>query len=121
MSINAYRAIQKTAESPRAMERRLISEITGEMIAAQNAGFRGAALMESLHRNREMWNAFSDACLASGNGLPAGLRASIVSIGMWVGRYTSEVATGKGDMQDLIDVNKSIMEGLASMPQSAAA
>lgn len=119
MSINAYRAIQKTAENPRAMERRLISEITGEMIAAHNKHLKGAALMDSLHRNREMWAAFSDACLASGNGLPDGLRASIVSIGMWVGRYTSDVATGRGDVQDLIEVNKSIMEGLASMKQAA--
>ena len=38
MSINAYRRVRGIAESPRAQEYRLMSEITGEMISARDAG-----------------------------------------------------------------------------------
>ena len=48
------------------------------------------------------------------------LRAQIISLGLWVSRHASEVARGDADIDALIDVNRSIMEGLA-MPGLAGA
>lgn len=112
MSLHAYQNARSRAESPRAAEMRLIGQITGEMMDARQAGLSGAALMQPLHRNREMWTIFATDCGAPGNGLPDGLRASFISLALWVDRFTSEVMAGRDTIDALIDVNRTIMEGL---------
>ena len=120
MSLAAYQSVRKLSEAPRDTEHRLMGQITGEMIVARDAHRGGAALAETLHRNREMWNLFSADCAATGNGLPGELRASIISIALWVDRYSSEVMAGREQIDDLIDVNRTIMEGLAAHRLPAA-
>ena len=112
MTLNAYQAARSRAETPRAAEFRLMSEITGEMMDAETAGLKGAMLIHPLHRNREMWSAFATDCGAVGNGLPRELRAQIISIGLWVERFTSDVVAGREPIAELISVNRTIMEGL---------
>lgn len=121
MSLNAYKSVQKIAETPRATEHRLVRQITGEMIEARDVGAQGTALMAPLHRNREMWTVFMADCRSAANGLPAELRAGILSIGMWVDRHTSAVMAGDESIDDLIDVNRTIMDGLLASEQRAAA
>jgi flagellar protein FlaF len=126
MTINAYQAARSRAETPRAAELRLMREITGEMLTAHEAGLKGALLMPSLYRNREMWTAFITDCGARGNTLPVELRAKIISLGLWVDRFTSDVVAGRESIMELIQVNRTIMEGLglqdrAPVPQAAAA
>ncbi len=114
MSLNAYQRTRTLVESPRQTECRLVRQITGEMIAARDAGVTGIALMPVLYRNREMWFTFSTDCSSSANQLPDTLRASIVSLALWVSRYTSDVVSGKDEIDALIDVNRMIIEGLES-------
>lgn len=113
MSLNAYQRARAVAETPRAMEYRLMSQITGEMIAARDAGLQYGALMPALHRNREVWSTFSSLCAAPDNQLPAQLRASIISIALWVERHTGQVVRGLESIEDLISVNRALIEGLA--------
>ena len=112
MSLNAYQRARTMIESPRGSEYRLMSQITGDMINARDAGLNGAALVPVLHRNREVWGVFSTACGTTGNQLPATLRASIVSIGLWVDRFTSDVVAGRDSIEELITVNCTIIDGL---------
>ncbi len=112
MSLSAYQRTRNIIETPRQTERRLMCEITGEMINARDAGHVRGALMPSLHRNRELWKTFSAVCGTVGNELPASLRASIVSLAIWVDRHTSDVVAGKESIDDLIDVNRDIIDGL---------
>lgn len=113
MSLASYQRVRTIAESPRNTEFRLVSQITGDMIMAQEAGRKGAELAPALHRNREMWTAFSAACGAQGNALPHELRASIISLALWVDRFTSEVISGHEAVDELISVNRMLLEGLA--------
>ena len=118
MSLNAYKTAQAISERPRAVEHRLMTEITREMMGAQLAGMAGQQLMPSLHRNREVWSTFSAVCGAQGNRLPDDLRARVISLSRWVDRFTSEVVAGRESIDGLIDVNVAIIEGLA--PNGAA-
>jgi flagellar protein FlaF len=113
MSLNAYRRTQSIIATPRETERRLMSQITGELIDARDAGLRGAALMPALHRNREVWGHFASMCSLDDNQLPDSLRASIISLALWVERHTSAVATGRDSIEDLIIVNRALIEGLS--------
>lgn len=113
MSLNAYQRARTVTETPRHTEHRLITEITGEMIQAQAEGRASAALMPELHRNRELWTTLSAACGTFGNRLPDGLRARLISIAIWVDRFTSEVVAGRESIEDLIVVNRAIIDGLS--------
>ncbi len=113
MSLNAYHRARTIVETPRQAERRLMIEITGEMVQARDAGYVRGALMPVLHRNREVWRTFGAVCGTVGNALPNGLRASIVSLSLWVDHFTSDVVAGRESIDDLIDVNRDIIEGLS--------
>lgn len=119
MTITAYQAARSRAETPRAAEHRLLSQITGEMMDAEAAGLKGVPLVPTLHRNREMWSVFMTDCGAPGNGLPAELRASIISLGLWVQRFTSDVIAGREPIGELIALNRTMMEGLTSQRLAA--
>lgn len=120
MSLNAYRRVQEIAATPRGTEYRLMSHITAEMIAARDAGLTGAALMPALHRNRRAWSTFATLCIDDNNQLSADLRARIISIALWVERHTSDVVRGVESIEDLIGVNRTIIEGLANENREAA-
>lgn len=113
MTLLAYERTRTMVESPRSTEHRLISEISREMMSAWDKGSRGAALMPALHRNREMWSTFASTCGAPGNALTPELRASIISLALWVDRHTSAVVTGRESIEPLLEVNRSLLDGLS--------
>lgn len=120
MSLANYQKTQKVTESPRETEYRLVAQITAQLVVAQNGDLKGPELIDVLHRNREMWSVFANNCGVEGNALPEALRASIISVGLWVNRYTSEVVSGKETVDQLIRINRNVMEGLAPPRRDAA-
>ncbi|QMW24519.1 flagellar biosynthesis regulator FlaF [Sandaracinobacteroides saxicola] len=121
MSINAYRKTTVAAETPQQMEQRALSEAIVRLRTAQDQGLKGPPLVAALEFNRELWRLLANDCLGKGNGLPAALRAAIVSIALWVQRHSSDVAAGRESVSDLIDVNQEIARGLAAQSTLRAA
>jgi flagellar biosynthesis activator protein FlaF len=121
MGLEAYRRVQKVAESPRETEYRLFAQVTGALLRAKEQALSGAELVDALDWNRRLWSTLSTDCSLPGNNLPDSLRAQIISLSLWVSRYSSDVAARKADIDALIDVNKAIMEGLAMREANAAA
>lgn len=113
MSLEAYQKTQTAAETPSDTEYRLFSQVTRSLIDARDKKATGIELVQALDWNRRLWSTLSTDCGAAGNKLPESLRAAIISLSIWVSRYSSEVARRKADIDALIDVNRSIMEGLA--------
>lgn len=116
MSVSSYQRAQKVTESPRQTEYRLFAQITREMIAARDNNAPANEMADALHRNRELWSTLAGDCGAQGNGLPPDLRANIISISIWVNRHTTDVIRGVQSIDDLIEVNRNVMEGLALQP-----
>lgn len=114
MSIASYQRVQTLTEAPRQTEQRLLREVTFEMADAWDRGARGADLMSVLHRNRQVWTTFSAACAAADNQLPPELRASFISLALWVDRYTTEVVVEGQPVGPLVEVNQAVIEGLAA-------
>ncbi|MBI1188058.1 MAG: flagellar biosynthesis regulator FlaF [Alphaproteobacteria bacterium] len=114
MSIQAYQRAAAQAESPRETEYRAFGLVTQGLVRAREQG-RGdlSAYVEALDANRRLWMVLANDCAQSGNAAPETLRASIISLSLWVSRTTSEIIRDGGDLDDLIEVNRSIMEGLA--------
>lgn len=119
MSHKAYQQLQQAADSASETEYRLFGQVTGALMEARDKAYSGVKLIDPLDWNRRMWTTLSTDCSVEGNGLPDKLRAGIISLAIFVNRHTSEVMRGEADIDDLININRQIMEGLAQ--QAAAA
>ncbi|MFN8734837.1 MAG: flagellar biosynthesis regulator FlaF [Hyphomonadaceae bacterium] len=115
MSLSAYQKAQQRVETPRELEYRLFGQVTRALIDIQDLPRHEIARrMDALDWNRRVWSFMAADCGNPDNALPENLRASIISLSLWVSRYSSEVMHKGEDVEPLIDVNRSIMQGLAS-------
>ena len=112
MSLNAYQRTLKTTENPRNTEYRLFAEITRDLLAAEQRGVIDAVLIEALDRNRKLWITLATDCADENNLLPKETRAAIISLSIWVQKYSRAVTRNGEDVAALIDVNRNIMKGL---------
>ena len=111
----AYTKATSRSESPRDLEYRLFGQVTRALMHAQTVDPSDMATrIDALDWNRRLWSTLASDCSGSGNGLAGPLRAQIISISLFVNRHSSVVMRGDDDFQVLIDINRSIMQGLAA-------
>lgn len=113
MSIKAYQRAATQAESPRDLEYRAFGQVTAGLVRIKDEKPPIAAIAEALDANRRLWNLLSADCAVPENNLPLALRGQIISLAMWVARYSGEVLRDGADIEPLIDINRAMMEGLA--------
>ena len=112
MTHRAYHTALRATEPPRATEYRLFGQVTGALIDAQSKGFSGGPLAETVDWNRQLWRTLAADCLDDRNQLPQEVRAKIVSLSLWVGKYSKQVMRKGAPVTPLIEVNRTIMQGL---------
>lgn len=114
MSIDKYKAAQNNFEAPRQTEYRLFADVTKSLMAVREGKNRDALFYEAVGNNRRLWLALQMDLSSEDNKLPQETRASLISLAMWVDRYSAELIRGDGSLDPLISVNRDIMEGLSS-------
>lgn len=122
MSIQAYQTTAQKTEGPRQTEYRAFAVATRGLIDAQSLpvseiGRRG----EALAKNRQLWSILASDCSAEGNTLSKSLRAQIISLSIFVDRHTRAVMREGADIDILIDINRTIMQGLSPQQPAQAA
>jgi flagellar protein FlaF len=122
MSLQAYQQAATRSENPRDLEYRLFAQVTRALMEAAaldktEIGQRA----DALDWNRRLWSTLGADCGDPGNQLPAPLRASIISLSIWVNKHTSLVIRNREEIEPLIEVNRMIMQGLSSQGAAAAA
>lgn len=122
MSLQAYQQAATRAENPRETEYRLFAQVTRALMeAAALDRTEVAKRVDALDWNRRLWSTLGADCADSGNGLPAPLRASFISLSIWVNKHTTLVIRNQEEIEPLIEINRMIMQGLASQGSQAAA
>ena len=122
MSLQAYQQASQRAENPRETEYRLFAEVTRALMEAARADRCDLkARVTALDWNRRLWAALAADCASPHNRLPEGTRASIISLSLFVNRQTSQTIRNQGDLDLLIEVNRSIMQGLTPNTGGSAA
>ncbi len=120
MSLQAYQSATARAESPRAAEYRLFGQVTYALLAAAESPEDDVKTRhEALDWNRRVWSALASDCAVEGNGLPAEVRAHIISLSLWVSKHTSAVIRQEDDIEPLIEINRIIMQGLSGRAEAA--
>lgn len=121
MSYQAYQRTSARAEDPRSTEYRLLGQVTRALMEVQEIEPREIRKRaEALDWNRRVWSAFAADCASPDNGLPEKLRASIISLSIFISKETSTAMRGGGDIETLIDLNRTVMQGLEPSAQAAA-
>jgi flagellar protein FlaF len=115
MAVEAYQQATARSESPRQAEYRLFGQVTRALMAADQAPSEDLRIrVDALDWNRRLWTALATDCSDGGNNLPAPLRAQIISLSLWVNRHTSAVIRKREEIGPLVDINRIIMQGLAT-------
>lgn len=120
MSLRAYQKTQLRSEQPRETEYRLFGQVTAALIEADKSRSDLKKVVDAIDWNRRMWSALAADCSSDGNPLPPNLRAQIVSLSLWVSRFSSEALRTGESLEALIDVNRLIMQGLSPRPATPA-
>lgn len=110
---HGYGAPVQVTRTPRETEYEVVARVTRELqrAAAQSSDF--SDLVTALDRNKKMWWIFERDLMSEGNGLPVELRAGLVSLARFVEKHTAKVLAREASSDILIEVNQSIMRGLA--------
>ena len=120
MSLQAYTAATARAESPRDLEYRLFGQVTRALVHASTVDESDIATrIDALDWNRRVWTALASDCGDPANQMARPLRASIISLSLFVNRHSSAIMRGEESFQDLIDINRMIMQGLSGGAQAA--
>jgi flagellar protein FlaF len=131
MSVAAYKRTISHTEAPRQIERRILAQVTSEL-EQQFEAFDKAerkldrlqviagGLRDSLWKNQMVWLTFKMDLVEQNNGLNPDLRASILSLAAWVEKQTQGVLSGEKSVKPLIDINRSIIDGLSGRSAEAA-
>lgn len=117
MSYKAYQSAASRTEDPRSAEYRLFGQVTRALLQARDLGpAEIAKRADALDWNRRMWTAFAADCSSDANQLPESLRAAIISLSIFVSRQSSAAIRSNEELDTLIDINRTIMQGLAPAP-----
>ena len=132
MSLTAYKRTISRTETPRQIERRILAQVTSE-IESQYMAFDATenrlerlklladGLRHTLWKNQMVWMAFKMDLLEKENDLDPNLRAGLVSLAIWTEKHTQSVLSGGKTIRPLLDINRSIIDGLGGKAFATAA
>lgn len=131
MSVSAYKRTLRETQSPRDVERQILSRVTTSLSryaktydeAVDTAGrlsILSGGLSLALAENIRLWSLLKSDLQAPDNKLPAELRAQLISLAYFVERQTNQITRGEGNVQSILSINRSIIDGLAGIAPEAA-
>ncbi|MEA1942597.1 MAG: flagellar biosynthesis regulator FlaF [Pseudomonadota bacterium] len=119
MSLQAYQQASQRSEDPRATEYRLFAQVTRALMASKSLPKEDVkARAEALDWNRRVWSNLAVDCASQDNKLPENLRAAIISLSIFVSKHGSVALREPEAIDDLVDINRTVMQGL--MPQASS-
>lgn len=109
---SAYTKTQNIAENPRDIEYRLLAQVTTGLANALEKPDDTKMRVIAAQKNRDVWAALRLDLTNDANQLPKELRASLISVSLWIEKETHKIMSGTGDIQAVIEINRNIMAGL---------
>ncbi|MEK4035339.1 flagellar biosynthesis regulator FlaF [Methylocystis sp. IM3] len=98
----------------RAREKDALERAVSKLAIAKSRGPLTPEAFEATDFVRRLWSIFIADLSNEENGLPEELRASLISIGIWVRKESDLIDRGQSaNFDGLIDINKLIADGLA--------
>lgn len=97
----------------RERERQLLDRSLELWKKAQEEGPKSFAAVEAVHFAIRLWSTLLEDLADADNALPKELRASLISIGIWVLREADAIRQGESDnIAGILDITKIIRDGV---------
>ena len=109
----AYAKVQPTKEGYRDLEYKVLGTVTGALIKASEPETELSDKFNAVLWNEKVWHAFRCDLSSPDNKLPDELKASLISLAIWVSKETNRVMDHLADLDGLISINRQVMAGLA--------
>lgn len=114
MGFLSYAEMQSESESAaRKREADLIQRSIDLLEAACSSGLGSFAMVEAVHVTSMLWTALLTDLADRNNGLPTELKASLISIGIWVLKQAEALRSGESDnVNGIIGIQAIVRDGL---------
>ena len=113
LAVKAYGEVRNRTADNKSLELALFQQITDGLKQAVNLEKTDpAAWADALNRNLELWTLLTSDLLNPKNQLHDALRKSLLELSVFVRRTSAQVLSGEAELDDLIEINESIMIGL---------
>ncbi len=116
---DAYKKANLIAENPTQTEYRLFAEITRELETINEEKSVSPARVNALFRNNQLWLTIRTDLMSDENKLDKETKAGLISLAIWVDKFTAPAMRNRADLEPMISVNKQIMDGLKGATRSA--
>jgi flagellar protein FlaF len=114
LAYKAYGQTTRRTADPKAIEFALFEQITQALELVQADGGADLGLWaDTLHRNMQLWTVIATDLLNPDNALAAETKSGLFSLSEFVRRTSHQVLSGGDGLADLIEINRTIMAGLA--------
>ncbi|MEQ8557463.1 MAG: flagellar biosynthesis regulator FlaF [Henriciella sp.] len=122
LAYKAYGEVTNRTASDKQVEYALFREITQSLQhVSQNEDVPAPEWADAIDRNLQLWTLLSTDLMNEQNQLDANLRRSLIILAESVRRISHRVLGGSEELQDLIDINETIMQGLSGQTGQADA
>lgn len=110
----AYDDIQTdSVADARDRERQVLTRCVELLVEAKAAGAGSRQAVEAVHFLNRVWASLIDDLGNADNALPKDLRASLISIGLWLMREAEQIRQGRSqNFDDMIEITKIIRDGI---------
>ena len=113
LAVKAYGEVRNRTADNKSLEAALFQQITdGLKQAIDLEKSDPATWADAINRNLELWTLLTTDLLNPDNQLQDALRKSLLEISVFVRRTSMQVLSGDATLDDLIEVNETIMSGL---------
>lgn len=111
---NSYaEVLEDTFEDAREREREALERSIDLLKAAEAKGRQSREAIDALFHTRRLWSVLLEDLANSDNDLPETLRASLISVGIWIMRETELIRLEKSEnFRGIIEISQIIHEGL---------
>jgi len=105
--------LEDTPQTARQRERIALEHSIELLQAAEQKGASSREAVDAIYYLRRLWAVFIEDLAKPENELPKGLRADLISVGLWLMREAEEIRQGRStNFKGLIDVSRLVAEGL---------
>jgi len=111
--ISSYQNTSLALKGSRQQEAEMLTRINTELTRALSQPDNVADYNNALLKNQRIWNLFLVALTDENHPYPVELKAELISLGIWVNRQTQNAITNWEEANDLIALNRDIIEGLS--------
>lgn len=112
MSYEAYATAQTAGETPRDLEIRAMSHVTRRLAEVNRPEATPLDRVLALNDNAKLWTVLIEDLEDPGNALPDTIKASYISIGMFVRRTSLAAMSNGAGLAGLIDINTDVLDAL---------